>query len=204
MGPDAMILVFWMLSFKPAFSLSSFILIKRLYVVLLHFLPLKWYHLHIWSCDISPGNLDSSLWFIQPGVSHYVLSIEVKMSRVTICSLDILLSQFWTSPVVPCKFLYPFSHFLSVCASFGLKWVFCRPHISGSCVIIQSVILSLLIKTCSLLTSFCNGHLCCLYHHMMLHALLVISVPMPLNQPLFQGALVGSFYRRMNFRNKRS
>ena len=24
MGPDAMILVFWMLSFKPTFSLSSF------------------------------------------------------------------------------------------------------------------------------------------------------------------------------------
>ena len=28
MGPDAMILVFWMLSFKPAFSLSSFTFIK--------------------------------------------------------------------------------------------------------------------------------------------------------------------------------
>ena len=27
MGPDAMILVFWMLSFKPTFSLSSFTLI---------------------------------------------------------------------------------------------------------------------------------------------------------------------------------
>ena len=31
MGPDAMILVFWMLSFKPAFSLSSFTLVKRLF-----------------------------------------------------------------------------------------------------------------------------------------------------------------------------
>ena len=31
MGPDTMILVFWMLSFKPAFSLSSFTLIKRLF-----------------------------------------------------------------------------------------------------------------------------------------------------------------------------
>ena len=30
MGPDAMILVFWMLSFKPTFSLSSFTFIKRL------------------------------------------------------------------------------------------------------------------------------------------------------------------------------
>ena len=31
MGPDAMILVFWKLSFKPAFSLSSFTFIKRLF-----------------------------------------------------------------------------------------------------------------------------------------------------------------------------
>ena len=30
MGPDAMILVFWMLSFKPTFSLSSFTFIKKL------------------------------------------------------------------------------------------------------------------------------------------------------------------------------
>ena len=47
MGPDAMILVFWMLSFKPVFSLSSFIFIKRLFSC-----PslLEWYHLHIWGC----------------------------------------------------------------------------------------------------------------------------------------------------------
>ena len=31
MGPDAMILVFWMLSFKPALSLSSFTFIKSLF-----------------------------------------------------------------------------------------------------------------------------------------------------------------------------
>ena len=31
MGPDAMIFVFWMLNFKPAFSLSSFTFIKRLF-----------------------------------------------------------------------------------------------------------------------------------------------------------------------------
>ena len=31
MGPDAMVLVFWMLSFKPAFSLSSFTFIRRLF-----------------------------------------------------------------------------------------------------------------------------------------------------------------------------
>ena len=31
MGPDAMILIFWMLSFKPTFSLSSFTFIKKLF-----------------------------------------------------------------------------------------------------------------------------------------------------------------------------
>ena len=31
MGPDAMIFIFWMLSFKPAFLLSSFTFIKRLF-----------------------------------------------------------------------------------------------------------------------------------------------------------------------------
>ena len=35
LGPDAVILVFWMLSFKPPLSLSSFIFIKRLFCSLL-------------------------------------------------------------------------------------------------------------------------------------------------------------------------
>ena len=48
MGSDAMILVFWMLSFKSAFSVSSFIFIKRLFKVPLCFLPKGWCHLHIW------------------------------------------------------------------------------------------------------------------------------------------------------------
>ena len=38
MGPDAMILVFWMLSFNPTFSLSTFTFIKRI-LILLHLLP---------------------------------------------------------------------------------------------------------------------------------------------------------------------
>ena len=68
-GPDAMILVFWMLSFKPTFSLSPFTIIKKLFS----------------SCckggviciseviDISPSNLDSSLCFSQPDISHDTL-----------------------------------------------------------------------------------------------------------------------------------
>ena len=83
MGQDAMTFVFWMLSFKPAFSLSSFTFIKRLfsfsslsavrvvssvYLRLLLFLP---------------GNLDSSLRFIQPHISYDVLCIEVKYTALT-------------------------------------------------------------------------------------------------------------------------
>ena len=47
MGLDAMILFFWMLSFKPAFSHSSFTLIKRLFSSS-SLSAIKWGHLHIW------------------------------------------------------------------------------------------------------------------------------------------------------------
>ena len=53
MGPDSIILVFRMLSFKPASSFSSFTLIKRLFSLFFFFfcvLPLEWYHLHIRVC----------------------------------------------------------------------------------------------------------------------------------------------------------
>ena len=74
-GQDATILVFWILSFKPAFLLSSFTLIKRL--------SSSSYHTNGIIClseivGISPGSLDSSLCFIQPGISPDVLCIEVK------------------------------------------------------------------------------------------------------------------------------
>ena len=50
-GPGAMILVFffffWMLCFKPVFSLSSFTLNKRLFSFS-SLSALVWYHLHIW------------------------------------------------------------------------------------------------------------------------------------------------------------
>ena len=47
MGSDAMILVFWMLSFKPAFSLSSFTFIKRLFSSS-SLSAVGCCHLHIW------------------------------------------------------------------------------------------------------------------------------------------------------------
>ena len=80
MGLDAMTLVFWMLCFKPAFSLSSFTFIKRLYSsYLLSATRLSiWGYWYLWESeviDISPDNLDSSLCFIQPSISHDVLCI---------------------------------------------------------------------------------------------------------------------------------
>jgi len=68
MGPDAMILVFWILSFKLAFSLSSFTFIKRL-LIPLHYLPVGWCHLHIrwlltfFSTVLIPACASSSLAF---------------------------------------------------------------------------------------------------------------------------------------------
>ena len=44
MGPDTTIFTFFLLSFKPAFPLSL-----RSSLVPLSFLPLGWYHMHIWS-----------------------------------------------------------------------------------------------------------------------------------------------------------
>ena len=46
MGPDVMILVFWILNFKPTFSLSSFTFIKSLFSSSLS--SIGWCHLHIW------------------------------------------------------------------------------------------------------------------------------------------------------------
>ena len=73
MGPDAIILVSecWILSqlFHSPLSPSS-----RGSLVPLHFLPLLWYHLHIWGYwYFSQQYLNSSLQFIQPGISNDVL-----------------------------------------------------------------------------------------------------------------------------------
>ena len=76
MGPDAMILVFWVLSFKPAFSLSSFTFIKRLFsssslsairVVSSAYLRLLLLFLAIL--------IPACACFIQPSISHDVLCI---------------------------------------------------------------------------------------------------------------------------------
>ena len=49
MRPDAIIFVYCVLSFKPAFSFS-FLPVSRGSWVPLHFLPLEWYQLYFWGC----------------------------------------------------------------------------------------------------------------------------------------------------------
>ena len=95
MGPNAMILVFWMLSFKPTFSLSSFTF-KRLfssyslsaimvmssaYLRLLIFLP----------AILIPACAASSPAFL---IMYTTYNLN---KQVTIYSLDVFLSQFGTS-----------------------------------------------------------------------------------------------------------
>ena len=98
MGPDAIIFVFWMLSFHPAFSLSSFTCIKRLfsssslsairvissaYLRLLIFLPT----ILIPVCD------SSSLAF------QIMYSAQKLNKQGDNIQLDTMLFQFWTSPL---------------------------------------------------------------------------------------------------------
>ena len=106
MGLDAMILVFWMLSFKPAFSLSSFTFNERF------FSSSSLCHQRGIVCvsegvDISPSNLESNLFFIQSSTSHpaqmyssYKLNKQGGNIQPS-CTRFPILNQF----VVPCKVL---------------------------------------------------------------------------------------------------
>ena len=100
MGPDAMILVFWMLSFKPTFSLSSFTFIKRLFSSLLSAMNDVMCIAEV--IDISANSLDSSLCFIQPGISHDVLCVyklNKQGDNIQPWSTPFLI---WSQLVVPC------------------------------------------------------------------------------------------------------
>ena len=73
MGPDAMIFIF----FNVGFQASLFTLLFHFHQEALQFL-FAFYHKGDVICiseviDISPSNLDSSLYFIQPVISHDVL-----------------------------------------------------------------------------------------------------------------------------------
>ena len=75
MGPDARIFIFWMLRFKTAFSTPLF----HLHQEALQFFFIFCHNGGVICISevigISPGNLDYSLYIIQPGISHNVLCI---------------------------------------------------------------------------------------------------------------------------------
>ena len=78
MGPHAMILVFLALTFKPTFSTLLFPLHQEALQFLFTFCSKGGVICISEVIDISPGNPDSSLCFIQPGILHGVLCIYVK------------------------------------------------------------------------------------------------------------------------------
>ena len=85
MGPDAMFLVLLMLCFKPALSVSSFTLIKRLFSSSLLSV------IRVVSSDYL--RLMVFLPSLIPACESCILH-RSQTSSVTICSLDVLLSQF--------------------------------------------------------------------------------------------------------------
>ena len=78
MGLNAMILIFWMFSFSPAFLLFSLTFIKWHLSSSFSFCHKCGLIFISEIIDISPGNLDSSLCFNHPEIWHGVLCIEMK------------------------------------------------------------------------------------------------------------------------------
>ena len=95
MRPVAMIFIFWMLSFKPVFSLSSFTFIKRFFSSS----SLSAIRVGV-ICLFEVIDISSGSWFqveLHPAWHFTWCTLHITWkSRVTIYSLDILLSQFWT------------------------------------------------------------------------------------------------------------
>ena len=77
MGMDTMILVFWMLTYKPNVSLFSFTLIKGLFSSSC-FLPLERHHLHNWDCCYFSQYFWFQLVITYPSNSCDVLCLEAK------------------------------------------------------------------------------------------------------------------------------
>ena len=128
MGQDDMILVFWMLSFKSAFLLSSFTLTKRLFSFSLLYAIRVGVIFIPEVIDISPSNLDSSLLFMQlvfcmmysayklnkQGENiypwhtpfHYLEPVHCSMSNCNCCFLPCIKFSQETSKVVLYSYLF--------------------------------------------------------------------------------------------------
>ena len=105
MEPDAMTLVFWMLSFKPAFSLSSFTHIYRLFSSSSLYAIESGIICIFEVVAISPGNLNFSLWFIQPGIFLVMNSACKSDKKGDNIQAWRTLFPIWNWSVVPCPVL---------------------------------------------------------------------------------------------------
>ena len=104
MQQDTMILVFWMLSFKPTFSLSSFTFIKRFFSSF-SLSAIKGGVICIPEViDISPSNLDSSLCFIQPQFLMLYSAYKLNKQGDNIQPWHTPF-PIWNQSVVPCPVL---------------------------------------------------------------------------------------------------
>ena len=99
--PDAMIFVFWKLSFKPAFSLFSLTFIKRLFssssLSAIKVLSSAYQSLMIFLLAILIPAYDLSSPAFHMMFSAYKLNEQGD-------SLDVLISHFWTSPLFHVRF----------------------------------------------------------------------------------------------------
>ena len=146
--PWAMILVFWMLSFKPTFSLSSFTFIKRLFsssLPAIRVISSAYLRLLIFLLA-----LDSSLCFVQPSVSHDVLCIEVKWAgwqyAALMYSVPYLEPVYCSTSSSNCCFLtfiqisqevgqvVWYSHFFKNFPQFVVMWFTHKVYIESECV----------------------------------------------------------------------
>ena len=91
-----------MLSFKPALSFSSFTFIKRLFKFFLAFCHKGGVICISEVIDISPSDLDSSLGFIQPGISHFVYKLNKHGDNI---QPEITLFSILNESIVPCLVL---------------------------------------------------------------------------------------------------
>ena len=118
MGLDAMVFVFWMLSFKPPFPfpLSSS---SGGSLIPLHILPSGWNHLHVWGY----WYFSWKSWFqlvLHPAWHFYVLCIEVKEAG---WQYTALMYSFPCLEPVPCPVLTVASYrFLCMLLHMDFSW----------------------------------------------------------------------------------
>ena len=102
-GSEDMNLVFWMLSFKPGFSLSYFTFIKRFFSSSL-LSAIRVVSTYLWLLVFLLAILIPACNSSSPGFHMRYFAYKLN-KQVTIYSLDILCFQFWTSPFFHVWFL---------------------------------------------------------------------------------------------------